>query len=114
VDKLAAYENICENPEELRTLAEALAEQRAVILPARTVFCLQWDAGDGCNLQCPEDDSGEERCDLCYFGRLCIYERQMRQEHLDQIGETVFYGRGDAEDKRHEILKAMAHDRLYD
>lgn len=94
---------------------EAKAEGRVIILPAKSVFVLQWDAGEGCNLKCPEsDEKGDGRCDLCRFGELCVYERPMMQEHIDQLGKSAFLTRDDAEKIKAEILAEMEKDKLYD
>lgn len=74
----------------IRDLAEADKDGRLVVLPAKTVFELTWDAGPDCDLICPVSVDGEGYCSFCDKGELCIYERKCRQEHIEQIGKTVF------------------------
>ena len=81
----------------LRELAEADRDGRLVVLPAKTVFELTWDAGPDCDLICPVSVDGEGCCSFCDKGELCIYERKCRQEHIEQIGKTVFLTREEAE-----------------
>ena len=64
---------------------------------AKTVFELTWDAGPDCDLICPVSVDGEGCCSFCDKGELCIYERKCRQEHIEQIGKTVFLTREEAE-----------------
>lgn len=87
----------------LRELAEADRDGRLVVLPAKTVFELTWDAGPDCDLICPVSVDGEGCCSFCDKGELCIYERKCRQEHIEQIGKTVFLTREEAE----KALEAM-------
>lgn len=70
---------------------------RLVVLPAKTVFELVWDAGPDCDLVCPVSIDGNGCCDFCDKGELCIYERKCLQEHIEQIGKTVFLTREEAE-----------------
>ena len=58
-----------------RELAEADRDGRLVVLPAKTVFELTWDAGPDCDLICPVSVDGEGCCSFCDKGELCIYER---------------------------------------
>lgn len=81
----------------LRELAEADRDGRLVVLPAKTVFELTWDAGPDCDLICPVSVDGEGCCSFCDKGELCIYERKCRQEHIEQIGKTVFLTSEEAE-----------------
>lgn len=81
----------------LEELAEADKDGRLVVLPAKTVFELTWDAGPDCDLICPVSVDGEGCCSFCDKGELCIYERKCRQEHIEQIGKTVFLTREEAE-----------------
>ena len=74
----------------IRDLAEADKDGRLVVLPAKTVFELVWDAGPDCDLVCPVSIDGHGCCDFCDKGELCIYERKCLQEHIEQIGKTVF------------------------
>ena len=83
--------------ERLRELAEADKDGRLVVLPEKTVFELTWDAGPDCDLICPVSVDGEDCCSFCDKGELCIYERKCRQEHIEQIGKTVFLTREEAE-----------------
>lgn len=73
-----------------RQLVKADRDGRLVVLPAKTVFELTWDAGPDCDLICPVSVDGEGCCSFCDKGELCIYERKCRQEHIEQIGKTVF------------------------
>ena len=84
-------------------LMEADRAGRLVVLPAKTVFELTWDAGPDCDLICPVSVDGEGCCSFCDKGELCIYERKCRQEHIEQIGKTVFLTREAAE----KALEAM-------
>lgn len=87
----------------LRELAEADRAGRLVVLPCKTVFELTWDAGPDCDLVCPVSIDGHGCCDFCDKGELCIYERKCLQEHIEQIGKTVFLTREEAE----KALEAM-------
>lgn len=75
----------------------AWREGRVVILPAKTVYELTWDAGPDCDLVCPVSIDGHGCCDFCDKGKLFVYERTCRQEHIEQIGKTVFLTREEAE-----------------
>lgn len=100
-DRLAAYEDTGLEPEEfyaLRELAQADREGRCVVLPAKTVFELTWDAGPGCDLVCPLSIDGVGQCDYCDHGKLFVYERPCRQEHIERIGADVFMTRAEAEE----------------
>ena len=81
----------------LRDLLQAEQDGRLVVLPAKTVFELVWDAGPDCDLVCPVSIDGHGCCDFCDKGELCIYERKCLQEHIEQIGKTVFLTREEAE-----------------
>lgn len=115
-NRLAAYEDTGLEPEEiyevrfliaaqrdpqklarLRELVLADQDGRLVVLPAKTVFELVWDAGPDCDLVCPVSIDGHGCCDFCDKGELCIYERKCLQEHIEQIGKTVFLTREEAE-----------------
>lgn len=87
----------------LRELAEADRDGRLVVLPAKTVFELTWDAGPDCDLICPVSVDGEGCCSFCDKGELCIYERKCRQEHIEQIGKTVFLTREESEKALQEM-----------
>ena len=65
----------------LRELAEADKDGRLVVLPAKTVFELTWDAGPDCDLVCPVSIDGHGCCDFCDKCKLCIHERECQQEH---------------------------------
>lgn len=86
-DRLAAYEETGLEPEEL---AQAKKEGRLVVLPAEKIFELTWDAGPNCDLICPVSINGVGQCDFCENGKLYIYERTCRQEHIEHVGKTVF------------------------
>ena len=81
----------------LLELADADRAGRLVVLPVKTVFELVWDAGPDCDLVCPVSIDGHGCCDFCDKGELCIYERKCLQEHIEQIGKTVFLTREEAE-----------------
>lgn len=87
----------------MKELAEADKDGRLVVLPCKTVFELTWDAGPDCDLVCPVSIDGHGCCDFCDKGELCIYERKCLQEHIEQIGKTVFLTREEAE----KALEAM-------
>lgn len=125
IDRLAAYEETGLEPEEvlpkeyageimrsmilskeyqklgpidrLRELAEADREGRCVVLPAQKVFELTWDAGPDCDMACPLTIDGDGQCDFCDRGKLYVYERPCRQEHIDRIGKDIFLTREAAE-----------------
>ena len=88
--RLADLESLCSYTR-LRELAEVDKDGRVVLLPAKTVFELTWDAGPDCDLICPVSVDGEGCCSFCDKGELCIYERKCRQEHIEEIGKTVFF-----------------------
>lgn len=111
IDHLASYEDIGMEPEEvvaLRASFEALRdeampllrakiEDRLVVLPSKMVFELQYHAGPGCNTICPVTIDGIGQCHFCDYGELHIREVVCKQEHLDQIGKSVFLTRAEAE-----------------
>lgn len=97
------YVKNCLPDTRLRELAEADKGGRAVVLPAKTVFELTWDAGPDCDLICPVSVDREGCCSFCDKGELCIYERKCLQEHIEQIGKTVFLNREEVE----KALEAM-------
>ena len=106
LDRLAAIEDILGNEydlDHLHELAQADREGRCVVLPATTVFELTWDAGPNCNMICPLSIDGKGQCDFCDYGKQFIYESPCRQEHIDQIGKTVFLSREEAEQALEEI-----------
>lgn len=78
-------------------LRRAWLDGRVVILPAKTVYELTWDAGPDCDLICPVSVDGGGCCSFCDNGELCVYERKCRQEHIEQLGKTVFLTREEAE-----------------
>lgn len=99
-EQLKAIENILGDEydlDRLRDLVKADREGRCVVLPAKTVFELTWDAGPNCNMICPLSIDGKGQCDFCDYGEQFIYESPCRQEHIDQIGKTVFLSREEAE-----------------
>jgi hypothetical protein len=81
----------------LRELAQADREGRVVVLPAKKVFEITWDAGPDCDMACPVSFDGEGDCSFCEHGKQFVYERACKQEHIDQIGKTVFLTREEAE-----------------
>ena len=84
IDRLAYYEDLEE-------------QGRLVVLPAKTVFEVVWDAGEGCDLVCPVSIDGDGCCDFCDHGEQFVYERRCTQELAAQIGKTVFLTREEAE-----------------
>lgn len=103
VDNSATMTKQLELIDRIRELAEADKDGRLVVLPAKTVFELTWDAGHDCDQVCPVSIDGHPCCDFCDKGELCIYERKCQQEHIEQIGKTVFLTREEAE----KALEAM-------
>lgn len=81
----------------LGEVLRAWREGRVVILPAKTVYELTWDAGPDCDLVCPVSIDGHGCCDFCDKGKLFVYERACRQEHIEQLGKTAFLTREEAE-----------------
>ena len=107
--RLAAIEDILGDEYELDRLwelVEADREGRCVVLPAKTVFELTWDAGPECDMACPAYLDGSGECDFCDKGKLFVYERPCKQEHIERIGEDVFLTRSEAED----AMKAREQD----
>ena len=96
IPKLAA-QALGTTSDHLRDLIQAEHDGMLVVLPAKTVFELVWDAGPDCDLVCPVSIDGHGCCDFCDKGELCIYERKCLQEHIEQIGKTVFLTREEAE-----------------
>ena len=96
-EECRALADECGGLDRLRELAEADRDGRLVVLPAKTVFELTWDAGPDCDLICPVSVDGEGCCSFCDKGELCIYERKCQQEHIEQIGKTVFLTSEEAE-----------------
>ena len=95
--KLAA-QALNTTPEHLRDLIRAEQEGRMVILPAKTVWELTWDAGPDCNLVCPVSVDGNGCCDFCEKGKLFVYERACTQALMKELGKTVFLTREEAEE----------------
>ena len=85
------------DPEHMRDLIKAEQDGRMVVLPAKTVFELTWDAGPECDLVCPAEENGNGCCDFCDNGKLFVYERPCTQERLKELGKTVFLTRAEAE-----------------
>ena len=93
----SAFSDDTAKAERIRELLKADKDGRLVVLPCKTVFELTWDAGPDCDLVCPVSIDGHGCCDFCDKGELCIYESKCRQEHMEQIGKTVFLTREEAE-----------------
>ena len=93
----SAFSDDTAKAERIRELLKADKDGRLVVLPCKTVFELTWDAGPDCDLLCPVSIDGHGCCDFCDKGELCIYESKCRQEHMEQIGKTVFLTREEAE-----------------
>lgn len=111
-EKLKAYENTGLTPkqtaefaiwihenglEKIKEWIKADKDGRLVVLPAKTVYELVWDAGSNCDGMCPVSIDGVGCCDFCDAGELCIYEAPCKQEHIGNIGKTVFLTREEAE-----------------
>ena len=99
-DRLAAIEDILGDEydlDELREMVQAKREGRCVVLPAKTVFELTWDAGPECDMVCPVCIDGEAQCDFCDKGKLFVYKRPCKQEHVERFGKDVFLTRAEAE-----------------
>lgn len=84
INRLAAYE-------------DAEEQGRLIILPAKTVFVVEWDAGEDCDMRCPQVDCDDYPCDICPKGRQFVYERKCKEENINYIGRTVFLTREEAE-----------------
>lgn len=100
IERLASIEDILGDTYDInrmRELVEADKDGRCIILPQKT-FELTWDAGPNCNMICPIAIDGEGQCDFCDYGELFVYERKCKQDHIEQIGKTVFFTRESAED----------------
>lgn len=93
--------------ERLRHWENKLDDGLLLELPQDTVFVLEWDAGTGCTLRCPEIPiegcypSGYP-CSQCEMGTLYIYETQCRQEHLADLGVKCFLTKEEAEARMDE------------
>lgn len=99
-ERLAAIEDILGDDydlDRLRELVEADRDGRCVVLPAKRIFEIVWDAGPYCDLVCPLTIDGEGQCDYCDFGKQFVYERDCKQEDIEQIGKTVFLTELEAE-----------------
>ena len=100
VSRLAAIEDILGDDydlDRLRELIQADRDGRCVVLPAKTVFELTWDAGPDCDMVCPLTIDGEGQCDFCDHGKMFVYERVCKQEHIERIGKDIFLDREAAE-----------------
>ena len=86
--------------DELSAQVKARDEGRAVVLPTKTVFEPVWDAGDECDLKCPERFDGLDTCQGCPKAVPYAYQRDCRQD--DVIGKTVFLTRAEAEAAQRE------------
>ena len=83
--------------ERMVELMQADKDGRVVVLPAKTVYELVWDAGSNCDGICPVSIDGVGCCDFCDAGELCIYEVPCKQEHIERIGDDVFLTYEEAE-----------------
>lgn len=100
VDRLGEIEDILGDDydlDRLRELVEADKDGRCIVLPCKTVFVPTWDSGPGCDGNCPKGFYGEEPCNKCSRGKMFVYERPCRQEHISLLGKTVFATREAAE-----------------
>ena len=91
----------------LRALAQADREGRCVVLPAKTVFEITWDAGPDCDLACPVSVDTHGDCSFCDHGKQFVYERTCKQECIDQIGK----GAGRWQKMSEILFKAKRLDR---
>ena len=82
--------------ERIRELMKADKDGRVVVLPAKTVYELTWDAGPDCDLDCPVSIDGHGCCDFCDKSKLFAYERTCQQEHIEWLGKLVFLTREEA------------------
>lgn len=92
-----AFSDDTSKAERIRKLLKADEEGRLVVLPAKTVYELVWDAGQNCDGICPVAIDGVGSCDFCNAGELCIYEVPCKQEHIERIGDDVFLTYEEAE-----------------
>lgn len=83
--------------ERMVELMQADKDGRVVVLPAKTVYEITWDAGKNCDGSCPVLIDGVECCNICNNGELCIYEVPCKQEHIERIGDDVFLTYEEAE-----------------
>lgn len=83
--------------ERMVKLMQADKDGRVVVLPAKTVYELVWDAGSNCDGICPVSIDGIGCCDFCDAGELCIHEVPCKQEHIERIGDDVFLTYEEAE-----------------
>lgn len=96
--------------ERLRELYKADKDGRVLILPAKTVFELTWDAGAECNLNCPVTVDGQPCCKFCDHGELFVYETECKQEHITELGKTVFLTCEEAEKALAEMKREEGTD----
>lgn len=78
-------------------LLEAEKDGRLVILPAKEVYELTWDAGPDCDLICPVSIGGHGSCDMREKGKVFAYKRTCKQEHIEQLGHNAFLSKEEAE-----------------
>lgn len=78
-------------------LMEAEQDGRLVVLPAKTVFELGYFPGKKCDGNCPVLIDGRGCCDFCDNSELAICKVRCRQDHIPNIGKTVFLTCDDAE-----------------
>lgn len=90
----------------LRELVEADRDGRCVVLPQKKVFKITSVAGQYCDLICPIKIDGISQCDCCEYGVESIEECDCRQEHLEEIGKTVFLTREQAETALNKMKEA--------
>ena len=84
--------------EQSEGILRAKEEGRLVVLPAKTVYEIVWVPGPGCDDICPMIIDGESQCDMCDTGNLAVRQVECRQEHIADIGKTVFLNQLDAEE----------------
>lgn len=109
-DALAEYKRlgfeVAKNRTTIRHLIDIVSaerEGRLVILPAKEVYELTWDAGPECDLSCPVSIGGHGCCDMCEKGKVFAYKRTCKQEHISEIGHNVFLTKEEAEAEAEKI-----------
>lgn len=68
-----------------------------MVLPCKKVYEPTWDAGEDCDLACPDLLDTASHCELCPKGVSSVYERKCVQDDIKRIGKTVFLTREAAE-----------------
>ena len=82
----------------LKSLVNADAEGRLIVMPAKSVYVITCDAGPNCDMKCPVDPWDEALgCDMCSKSEVFIYERPCTERLMKEIGHGVFLTREEAE-----------------